>query len=322
MNKNSGMYRFAQCLIILFCMLIGIADSNAQTDLDALMMSKNNFCTGFMYGNSKWDQYWEGTLKRDNQNIGTISSNSYAIMGNYGISGKLNVLFGLPFIQTKASAGTLKGMQGLQDVSLWIKWMPYEKKLGKGTLSLYGLGGFSFPSSNYVADLLPLSIGLKTKNLSLRAMADFQIGHFFTTVSGTYVVRSNLKLDRNAYYTDQLILSDEVAMPNAFMYNIRMGYRSGMGYAEFTLNNWTTLGGFDISRNNMPFPSNKMNATVAGFDFKYNINQVEGLSLIGGANFTVGGRNMGQATSFNGGVFYILDFSKKGKKDNHQNPNK
>ena len=46
-------------------------------------------------------------FKRDNQNIGTVSSNMYAVMGNYGITDKLNVLFGLPYISTKASAGTL-----------------------------------------------------------------------------------------------------------------------------------------------------------------------------------------------------------------------
>lgn len=322
MKKILNKYRHQRYLIILSCFILFSIGAKAQTDLDALMMSKNNFCTGLMYGNSKWDHYWEGTLKRNNQNIGTVSSNMYAIMGNYGISSKLNVLFGLPYIQTKESAGTLKGMQGLQDVSVWIKWMPYEKKVGKGTLSLYGIGGISFPSSNYVADFLPLSIGLKTKNLSLRAMADYQVGHFFTTVSGTYVLRSNLKIDRNSYYTDQIVLSNEVSMPDAITYNIRMGYRSGMGYAEFTLNNWTTLGGFDITRNNMPFPSNKMIATVAGIDFKYNISQVKGLALIGGANFTVGGRNMGQANSYNGGVFYIIDFNKKDKDDKHQNTKK
>jgi hypothetical protein len=63
----------------------------------------------------------------------------------------------------------------------------------------------------------------------------------------------------------------------------------------------------------MPFPSNKMNTTTAGLALKYNVSAVEGLSLIGGANFTIAGRNVGQTNSYNGGLFYILDFSKKEK---------
>jgi hypothetical protein len=76
------------------------------------------------------------------------------------------------------------------------------------------------------------------------------------------------------------------------------------------------LGGFDITKNNMPFPSNKMNMTTIGINLKYEIAAVNGLSLIGGGNYVVKGRNVGQSKSFYGGVFYILDFSKKKKSEN------
>ena len=33
------------------------------------------------------------------------------------------------------------------------------------------------------------------------------------------------------------------------------------------------------------------------------------LSLIGGANSVTSGRNVGQATTFYGGAFYIIDFN-------------
>jgi hypothetical protein len=300
-------------LTIILCFLLPYQMVLAQTDMDAIMMSKNNFCTGLMYQHGSWKNYWEGTLKRDNLNLGTVSNNMYAVMGNYGISGKLNLLFGLPYMNTKANAGTLHSMNGLQDLSLWVKWMPYEKSVGRGTLSLYGIGGLSIPASNYVADYLPLSIGLKSTNLSLRGMVDYQIGSIFATISGTYVMRTNVTIDRTSYYTDQLILSNEVEMPNVSSFNFRVGYRSSLGIAELVLNQSNTLGGFDITRNNMPFPSNKMNTTTAGLALKYNVSAVEGLSLIGGANFTIAGRNVGQTNSYNGGLFYILDFSKKEK---------
>ena len=123
---------------------------SAQTDIDALMMSKNNFCVGPMYTYSSWKEYWEGTFKRDNANLGTVSSQMFSVMGNYGITDKINVLFGLPYVKTKASQGTLHGQEGAQDLSLWVKWMPIEKKLNKNSVFFFFfLGRISTPASNY-----------------------------------------------------------------------------------------------------------------------------------------------------------------------------
>lgn len=302
--------RFA--LLAVCLSMIGL-NSVAQTDIDAIMMEKKNFCLGPMYAYSSWDHYWEGKLNRTNENLGTVSSQMFSVMGSYGISNKLNVLFGLPYITTKASAGTLHGMNGLQDLSLWVKYMPLEKKVGSGTISAYGIGGFSFPVSNYVADFLPLSIGMRSMNVSLRGMVDYQIKDWFATASATYVIRSNIKIDRTAYYTTEMHLTNEVAMPDAFSFNVRAGYRSDYLIAEAVFNNWTTLGGFDITRNNMPFPSNKMNSTAVGLNLKYTLKAIKQLSLTGGGSYTVAGRNVGQSTNFNIGIFYILNFNRKAK---------
>ena len=303
--------KHSKCFLFLLGLSMSLTQVSAQTDMDALMMSKNNFCVGPMYTYSSWKEYWEGTFKRDNANLGTVSSQMFSVMGNYGISDKLNVLFGLPYVKTKASQGTLHGQEGFQDLSLWVKWMPIEKKVGKGVLSVYGLGGVSFPVSNYVADMLPLSIGLGSTNVTFRGMVDYQLKDFFATGSASYVLRSNVDIDRTSYYTDELILSNEIEMPDAAQFNLRIGYRTNRMIAEAVVNNWTTLGGFDITKNNMPFPSNKMNATTVGVNLKYNIYAVDGLSLTGGGNYVVAGRNVGQATTVNAGIFYILNFTNK-----------
>lgn len=286
----------------------------AQTDIDAIMMGKNRFCVGPMYSYSSWKNYWEGSLKRDNQNIGTISTQMFGLMGNYGITSKLNVLFGVPYVKTKASAGTMHSMKGIQDLSLFVKWLPVEKEMLGGVFSLYGIAGVSFPLTNYVADYLPLSIGLHSKTASARLMADYQTGSFFVTGSATYVLRDNIKIDRNSYYTTELLLTNEVKMPDGANFNFRTGFRNERLIAEAVVNNWTTLGGFDITRNNMPFPSNKMNATTIGVNFKYVVLPTKHeVSLVAGGNTTVAGRNMGQSTTFYGSVFYVLDFSRKTK---------
>ena len=293
----------------------------AQTDQDAIMMIKNNFCVGPVYSYSSWKNYWEGTLKRTNENLGTVSTQMFSVMGNYGITNRLNVLFNLPYVKTKATAGTLHGMKGLQDLNLWLKWLPYEKDWGNSSLSFYALGGLAFPTTNYVADFLPLSIGMHSTNLSGRIIADYQVGDFFVTGSGTYTYRTNIKIDRTAYYTTEMHLTNKVDMPDVMSFNLRAGYRSHFLIAEAVLNNQTTINGFDIRRNDMPFPSNKMNMTSAGVAFKYTVHSLPALSIIGGGNYVVAGRNVGQATSVYGGIFYVFNFSHKEKANQEDKKN-
>jgi hypothetical protein len=298
---------------IFLCITLFNQHSGAQTDIDGLMMEKNFFCIGPTASYSSWKNYWEGTNKRDNANLGTVSSTSAMIMGNYGVTNKLNLLFGLPYIKTKASAGTLKGQKGLQDLSLFVKWVAKEKQLGKAILQGIVMGGYSTPVSNYSEDLLPLSIGLHSKTAMVRLMADYQRNNWFATLSGSYHFRSNVHLDRNTYYTTQMHYTSEVKMPDATYFNFRMGYRSSTWIVEAIADKFTTLGGFDITKNNVPFVSNEMNATKIGIHLKYETDFVNGLSFVADASTTVAGRNIGQSTGFGGGVFYILDFSKKEK---------
>jgi hypothetical protein len=61
--------------IYLFLVLLpGFAWS--QTLTDGLMMPKKDLCTGFIYSYDQWTDYWEGKLKRTNDNIGTIKTQS------------------------------------------------------------------------------------------------------------------------------------------------------------------------------------------------------------------------------------------------------
>lgn len=279
--------------------------------MDADMMNKNLLCTGLMYSHSSWDHYWEGTLKRDNLNLGTVTTQMVGWMGNYGISKKLNVLFNLPYVFTKASAGTLHGMKGFQDLSLFLKYKPLSVEAGKGKLAVIVVGGVSIPTNDYVIDLLPLSIGLGSKQLIGRLMADYQVGNFFVTASGTYSYRSNAFLDRDNYYTTEQHLTNEVEMPDVISANLRTGYRSKRFTAEVMVNRMATQGGFDITRNNMPFPSNRMNATSTGLNFRYIPKQVKELTITAGADYVIHGRNVGQSKTFSGGIFYIFNFSRK-----------
>ena len=94
----------------------------AQTIEDGVLMPRGDFCTGFLYQHDRWDEYWEGTLKRDNGNIGTLTTQSVAWVGNYGVTDRLNVIAMLPYVWTDASQGVLNGMSGFQDLTVAAKY--------------------------------------------------------------------------------------------------------------------------------------------------------------------------------------------------------
>lgn len=194
--------------------------------------------------------------------------------------------------------------------------MPIEKTTGESTYSVYAIGSLSTPVTDYTADYLPLSIGLQSKTASLRVMGDFQRGNFFTTLSGAYIKRANITIDRNSYLTNEIHYTNKVDMPDAVSVNFRVGYRSNRLIAEFVIDNWVTQsGGFDITKNNMPFPSNTMNAIKYGVNSKYTFKKIPELSLIGGYNYVAEGRNVGKSDTFYGGIFYVVNFNKTSNQD-------
>jgi len=296
---------------VICCCLAFVKPAHAQTDADALMIPKNFYCAGLVYTNSSWKDYWEGTFKRNNANIGTLSTNTYTLVGNYGITNKLDILFSVPYITTNASAGTLDGQHGVQDLTLTLKWLALQTEIGKGIFSVHAIAEGSTPLTNYEPNFLPLSIGLHSTNASIRALVNYQTGRFFVAGAGQYVRRSDINIDQNAYYTTEEIYSNQVYMPNVTNFLFSTGYRSLLFNAEAILSQTDTRGGFDMRKNDMPFPSNRMDMTTAGVLFKYSFNAVSGLELTAGGNRVLAGRNVGQATSLFGGVLYIFDFSKK-----------
>jgi hypothetical protein len=312
MLKSLHLYFYRFSLMVCGCVLFSQIAS-AQTDADALMIPKNYFCTGVMYSHGSWKDYWEGTFKRDNANIGTLSSNTFMYIGNYGITNKLDVIATLPYIKTNASQGTLKGQTGLQDLTVALKYLAFTSEIGKGIFSVHAIAEGSIPTTNYENDFLPVSIGLHTKSVSLRGLLNYQTGRFFVAGAGQYVLRSNTSIDRNSYYTDHLIYGNDVNMPNVSNFLGSFGYRSLKLNVEAIVSKTTTLGGFDIRKNDMPFASNRMNMTTIGGLAKYTFENLTGFEVVAGGNYVVSGRNVGQATSLFATVLYVFDFNKKTK---------
>ena len=298
---------------LLFLLGIGMSASVCgQTLTDGLMMPKKNLCTGFMYTHDQWTEYWEGELKRDNGNVGKVTTQSLMWVGNYGITNRVNIIAMLPYIKTKASMGTLHGMEGVQDLSLGVKYNFFHKKFEKSAFNTFAVLNFSTPLSDYTPDFFPLSIGTQTTNITYRLTTYFKIEKgWFVNASGGYTWRSNTTLDRPSYFNgNEFFISDEVKMPNVFDLFVSLGYIKNGLQVELNYMQQNTLGGGDIRRQDMPFVSNRMNSIKVGALVMYYLPKPKHLALRASTAFTVDGRNVGQTTSLMGGALYTIQIQK------------
>jgi hypothetical protein len=128
------------------------------------------------------------------------------------------------------------------------------------------------------------------------------------------MLRSDVTIDRTAYYTTELIYSNKVSMPAVTGYNVRIGWREKIDtYAELVLDGMNTMGGFDIRRNDMPFLSNDMEALRVGFNGKYLLPGMRGLSIMGAFQQVLSGRNTGKSTAYTLGLVYQLNLKNQSK---------
>ncbi|MEO5976975.1 MAG: transporter [Chryseolinea sp.] len=300
-------------IILYVCLAATAGNVRAQNLNDGLMMPKNNFCTGFMYTHDQWKNYWEGELKRDNGNIGSITTQSLMWYANYGIFNRLDVIAMVPYVKTTASQGTLHGMEGVQDLTVGFKYNFVRIKKEAIRFDAFGVINGSVPLTNYTPDFFPLSIGTHTKNITYRLTAYSRLKQgWFLNASAGYTWRSNTKLDRTSYYNgNEFIASDQVKMPNVFDLFLSAGYHVGALQAQLQYTQMNTLGGGDIRRQDMPFVSNRMNTQRLGALVMYYLPRPRGFAVRGSVDYTLAGRNMGQATTLLAGLFYTIRFNQK-----------
>jgi hypothetical protein len=290
---------------------LGAASLDAQTIDDGLMMPRKQLCTGFVYMHDSWDRYWEGSLERGSGNIGTLTTQSVSWMGTYGLTDRVNVIAMVPWITTGASAGTLSGMDGVQDLTAAVKWNALNTALTSlGTLQVFLVASGSVPLTDYTPDFLPMSIGLASNRASGRLSLNFQTEQgWFVEGTGAYTWRDEVTLDRPAYFTDdRLVLSDQVAMPDVIDYTFRAGYWKHGLYAPISFTQQITLGGSDIRRQDMPFVSNRMNSSRLDALAMYYLKKPKNVVVRLGASYAFSGRNVGKSTTLLAGLLSTFKF--------------
>ncbi len=287
----------------------GASSAAAQTADDGFMMPRKTLSAGVMYTHESWDQYWEGTLKRTNGNIGTLTTESITSMVGYGITDRLGLIATLPYISTHASQGVLNDMSGFQDLTLAAKFrLLTSGPTSRGAFNAFIVGTAAIPVSDYTPDFYPLSIGTGGGRTSARLTLNFQSNSaWFVNASSAYTFCANVRLNRNSYYTNgQLYMTNEVAMPNVLNNTLSAGIDRGRWRIPLSLTQQRTLGGGDIRRQDMPFVSNRMDFVKLDGGVMYAL--PKNLSVQVGAGHVLQGRNVGQSTTFTSGLFYALHF--------------
>ena len=127
---------------MLTLLVAGARLAPAQTLEDAEFLKPRELNAGVMFGSDSWDEYWEGTLRRSNGNVGTVTTRSVAAHVGYGVNTRLTVLAALPYVWTEASQGVLHGMSGTQDLTLLAKYRLANPLLaGRARLKLAAAAG-------------------------------------------------------------------------------------------------------------------------------------------------------------------------------------
>jgi len=295
------------------CALVALSAcaAAAQTPADGFMMPKRHASVGVLYAQDSWDHYWEGTLKRTNGNVGTVTTRSVTWIGGYGITDRLGVMATLPYVWTHASQGVLSDASGLQDFSVAAKYRLLSAGSTSGQrFSAFLVGAAAVPVGEYTPDFMPLSIGSGGSRASARLTLNYEAASvWFANASSAYTFCNNVTLNRNSYFTDgQLYLTNEVAMPNVLENTVGVGFRSGRWQVPLAVVQQRTLGGGDIRRQDMPFVSNRMDFVRLEGAVMYALPVPNNLSIRFGAAHVLTGRNVGQSTTFTTGVSHAFHF--------------
>jgi hypothetical protein len=291
--------------LVLPMLMAAPVAARAQSMDDAIFMDRRVLCAGLVYTREEWNEYWEGSLKRDNGNIGTLTTQQATWMGAYGLTDRINILASLPYVWTKASQGVMAGQSGSQDVTVGIKYRAFSTPLTtKGTLHGIAVLSATVPTTNYTPDFYPLSIGSSSRRATARGILSFQARNgLYVNGAAGYTRRGNVRLDRVAYYTnDELFLTNEVQMPDVTDMALTLGYQKGGLVLPLVLTRQKTLGGGDIRRQDMPFVSNRMDFTRVDGRVQYLLPRLRAVTVHLGASHVLTGRNVGQSTTIMGGV--------------------
>lgn len=276
------------------------ASLSAQSPVDGFMQGKGKGNVVVSYAMEKYDKVLLVPKEVDGVPVfNDVKVTSQSVYATYGLLSNLDVVVSLPYITAKgnASEAVLTNLnfqnerKGIQDVSLFLKFNPFNCKVGSSNLSFIGSIGYQAPVGNYRADeglQSIIAIGNRAQTLSFIGIAMFKTKYgIFTTGQFGGMTSTN-------------------GVPDSYMSDIKLGYAANKIYADLFLSYKATLGGTDILGNGFTgfFPGTRVNATKVGLNLYAPVYKKIGLA--GGVSSYIAGRNLGKGTIVYGAIVYKI----------------
>lgn len=288
-----------QLLLILAVVTFGYVNIvYSQSPISGFMQGKGKGNVSLSYSSEKYDEVYLVPEEVDGVPIfNEVQISSTSLYTTYGITDQLDVVLSLPYITTEGSASqeVLNNLNyenkrnGVQDVSVFIKYNPFYFDYGSSSLRLIGALGLKTPLGGY------------EENEGLQSI--IAIGNRSTTLSaiGLAMFKMNSGLFVSGQFGGNLASND---VPNSYISELKLGYAANKFYGDAYLANQTSTSGVDILGEGFQgfFPATKVNYTKIGLNLYSPIYQDFGLAA--GVSSLVAGRNIGKATGFYGALVY------------------
>jgi len=283
-------------LFLLACLMSSAAFS--QTGVSGFMKPAKEGVVSFSSSSESYDKVLLVPSEIDGVPVfNEISINSYNIYGEYGLSDRFTISINIPYIQSEGEAtsatlaenGFENKRDGLQDLSLNLKYLIKEFNFSGSSLSLMGNLGLETPLSSYEVDEGLQSI--------------LAIGNQSTRVNTVGI--ATFKLNNGVFATGQLgysLRSEDV--PDAILSQLKIGYAAEKFYGHVFIGAQKSTSGVDILGEGFQgfFPATEVSYTRIGVNLFAPIYKDFGAS--GGFSQIVDGRNIGTATGFYLGLNY------------------
>ncbi|WP_459210475.1 transporter [Aquimarina rhabdastrellae] len=274
---------------------------NAQSPVSGFYPKKNEITVAVGHTYKSNDKFYRGTDLTDGNpaNFGEVSSSIYSIYGEYGINNWLSTTASLPYITTQNEENIPDPIQGssevdgIQDLSVFVKARAFEKKFKHSSLALGGATGVNVPVGNYDGRGI-LSLGSNATTIDGLAIAQYTaLDHFFAEAQFGYSQREN----------------SDYEVPNAILYSFKVGYFHKFFYVHTQLGIQNSLTGFDIGSQEFAdaggpaaLPQTEVDYTKLNVALYVPI--LEHLGLSAGYDTTLEGRNVNKETAFNFGMIF------------------
>lgn len=282
----------------------------AQSPIDELMMPTKEICFLGNYEYGQFNQYWEGSTLRTNATIETVQRRTALLMAAYGVTDKLDVYVGLPYVSTnstKPNGGKFAGASGNQDLSIGVKYEVLKKESEKGVFSAFASLNFSTPVSNYLSDYQPYSLGLGTPQLAWKAILHYKWNNgLYLRGVGGYIWKGYTEAEREYYYNEGSYYTSWMDVPSSWNYELVLGKWFFQNALRLELNYGSqySTSGDDIRVYNAPQATNQVNMDRVGAFAHYYFPKIKGLGVLASYSQIIDGKNAPKMTSLGLGVTY------------------